>query len=136
MTVIIHTNIIAQYLENASFHWHSRSMAIHAPDWGLAELVNLDNRLDAWLDGLRVAQEEGWVYDNSTLEDPSGGDFFIAAQLALEQAKPETFYALLDQASTNPTWQTGIHSALGWIPFKRQVERLQGLLKTPASHAQ
>ncbi len=48
-------DLIAEHAEECCFLWHQRAVALFMPHIGLPALARLDERLDAHLDGLRVA---------------------------------------------------------------------------------
>jgi hypothetical protein len=52
--------IIEQHAEEAAFLWLLRDAAVRAPHYSLKNLADLDNRVEAHLDGLRIAGLEGW----------------------------------------------------------------------------
>ena len=54
-------DIITQHAEEASFLWLMRSLAVKAPHYSLADLAELDDRVEAHLDGLRIAADAGWT---------------------------------------------------------------------------
>ena len=59
--------IIEQHAEEASFLWLLRDSAVNESHYSLSDLANLDNRVEAHLDGLRIAGDEGWETCKETL---------------------------------------------------------------------
>lgn len=53
-------SVLDQLATDASFLWGLRSTAVSAPHYNLADLAKLDGRVEAHIDGLRIAGEEGW----------------------------------------------------------------------------
>ena len=51
--------IVSQHAEEAALLWLPRSNAVSAPHYSLKDLAKLDGRVEAHLDGLRVAGEAG-----------------------------------------------------------------------------
>ena len=49
--------IIEQHAEEAAFLWTTRDRAVHSPNYSLKDLSGLEERVEAHLDGLRVAEE-------------------------------------------------------------------------------
>ena len=58
MATIIES-IVTQHAEEAAFLWLLREGAVDAPHYSLKDLVEHDSRVEAHLDGLRVAGEAG-----------------------------------------------------------------------------
>ena len=53
-------SIINQHAEEASFLWLLRNEAVHQPHYDLNDLAELDDRVKAHIDGLRIAGDKGW----------------------------------------------------------------------------
>ncbi len=53
-------DIITQHAEDAAFLWFLRDSAVHEPHYSRKDLAELDNRVEAHLDGLRIAGDPGW----------------------------------------------------------------------------
>jgi uncharacterized protein (TIGR02270 family) len=121
-------DIIAQHAEEAAFLWLQRQRAVSDPHYDLADLAALDQRLEANLDGLRIAAEPGWriCQDAMTAKEP--GEIFTAGVLAFESGIPDRMDALLAAVVQNAGLQRALHSALGWIDFARIAEPLEKLL--------
>ena len=72
------THIIEQHAEEASFLWILRDNAVRAPHYDLEDLAELDGRIEAHLDGLRIAGEEGWNAAKEQLRWKEAGEIFAA----------------------------------------------------------
>ena len=77
-------DIITQHAEEVSFLWLLRDLAIRAPHYSLLELAELDDRLEAHIDGLRIAGEGGWMICQEQLGWEEVAELFAAAFLAFE----------------------------------------------------
>jgi hypothetical protein len=53
-------SIVTQHAEEAAFSWLLRDSATREPHNTLKGLAKLDGRMEAHLDGLRIAGEPGW----------------------------------------------------------------------------
>ena len=73
---MIITEIVSQHAEEAAFLWLLRSNAIHAPHYSLKDLAKLDDRVEAHLDGLRIAGELGWEFCKAARENEELGEVF------------------------------------------------------------
>lgn len=109
--------ILDEHADEAPFLWVQRTAAVHAPNFSPVQLADLDERLDAHIDGLRVAGDEGWTLVVAGLDNEGPEDFFPAAVLALEAAD-HRFEELLERAEGIPEVLPGIISALGWVAPK------------------
>ncbi len=126
LSVIPH--IIDQHAEEASFLWLLRHAAVTAPHYDLADLAKLDDRVEAHLDGLRVAGDYGWKIAQENMQNEEPGEIFTAAVLALEGRSIERLqlvYQLVEQA---PETLTGLISALGWVEPRYLQGKVNGLL--------
>ena len=54
------THIVEQHAEEAAFLWPLRDTGVDAPHYKRHHLARLDERVEAHVDGLRVAGEAGW----------------------------------------------------------------------------
>lgn len=122
MTVI--ETIVQQHAEEAAFLWLLRDAAVGDPDYTLDDLAKLDGRVEAHLDGLRLAGPAGWSICRDELSWEEAGEVFAAAMLALEDGGDERIRVVLDAALASPEQGRGFVSALGWTP----VDRVQALI--------
>jgi uncharacterized protein (TIGR02270 family) len=137
------TTIMEQYPERASFLWNSRDNALRTPHFRLIDLVQLDERVEANVDGLRVAAGEGWKLSLAALADREAGAFFTAGLLACENSDPAAFDGVVERAyeATRKTtgepyeraydpWR-GLVSALAWAEGSHAARAIDRLLQTP-----
>lgn len=122
--------IIAEHAEEASFVWFQRAHAVQAPNYSPKQLFQLDERLEAHIDGLRVAIAHGWTFDQAVLDQLNAADFFVAAVLALE-ARDDQCEGLVDRAARAPEVVAGIVSALGWVSASCLGGAVKRLLDDP-----
>ncbi len=71
--------IIEQHVENAAFNWLLRDRAVSEPHYDLTDLTHLDDRIEANIDGLRIAGDEGWEICREAMEIAEPGEIFTAA---------------------------------------------------------
>jgi uncharacterized protein (TIGR02270 family) len=114
MNAIIIPHIIEQHVEEAGFLWFLRDLAVQAPHYKLRDLDKLDNRVEAHIDGLRVAGEEGWQLSLQALEENTPGGLFVIALLALESNNQERLNQVIALAESNPEIRCELFSAFGW----------------------
>jgi uncharacterized protein (TIGR02270 family) len=107
--------------------WETRQATVNAPHYSLADLARLDNRVEAHIDGLRVAGEEGWQLSHNELAWKESGEGFAAAVLAFESASPINIAEVLSIAALAPDLARGAISALGWIDYPQAAPHIQKL---------
>ncbi len=74
------THIVEQHAEEAAFLWLLRDKAVDAPHYARRHLARLDERVEAHVDGLRVAGEAGREIAWKQLEQfGETGEMFAAA---------------------------------------------------------
>lgn len=133
MSVITIHHILEQHTEEVSFLWFLRSRAVNAPHYKLFELNRLDSRVEAHLDGLRVAGVEGWEYCEQALELGEPGSFFAAALLALESKDTDKLSIMITKAEAMPKAGDALISALGWIEPAKLAGTVKELLNSASS---
>ncbi len=129
--------VVEQHAEEAAFLWSQRDRAVTAPNFRLKDLARLDERVEAHLDGLRVAGQFGWKLCERALAEPGPGEVFAAAVLAFGSGDPDRSAAVVKVASSSPKLQRGVVSALGWLSFG-EIERVLTMLASsdqPATRA-
>jgi uncharacterized protein (TIGR02270 family) len=127
ISAMVNEMVVEQHAEEAAFLWGQRDRAVTAPNFRLKDLARLDERVEAHLDGLRVAGQFGWKLCEQALAEPGPGEVFAAAVLAFGAGDQERIATVLRAASSNPKLQRGVVSALGWLPFA-ETERLLPML--------
>lgn len=117
-------SIVEQHAEEAAFLWLLRNAAISAPHYDLDDLSDLDNRVEAHIDGLRIAADPGWEICKGNLGEESG-ELFAAAVLALESGISSRIDDVRAAVEVAPETIRGFISAIGWVDTKR----LKGIIK-------
>ncbi|HTB44610.1 MAG TPA: TIGR02270 family protein [Acetobacteraceae bacterium] len=116
-------DVLEQYAEIASTMWSRRDHLAGSAALRLAELERLDERIEAQIDGLRIAGEHGRSVCRTTLTPLTGvdgGAFFAAGVLAIESGNPETLTGILQTGQTSGMAASAIDpwralvSALAW----------------------
>lgn len=130
-------NIVEQHAAEAAFLWTTRSRAATAPHYSLKTLATLDDRVEAHLDGLRIAGKAGWSLCEASLEHPEDGGVFPLAVLAFEAADRQQMLVALTAGSISANTKRALVSALGWLEFRSIEPAIRQLLKAklPAHRA-
>jgi uncharacterized protein (TIGR02270 family) len=108
-------HIVEQHAENAAFLWLLRDKAVDAPHYDQTDLANLDERLEANLDGLSVAGEDGWRVARTALtQHQEAGELFTAGVLALESGDPTRIDPVAAVGEAVEGARRGLSGAIGW----------------------
>lgn len=124
-------SIVEQHADEAAFLWMLRDHAVRAPHYDLKDLAALDERVEAHIDGLRVADTFGWTLCEQALACGQPGEAFAAGVLALESGASEKLDTVVACVDAAPTACRGLLSAFGWV----HPGVLQGTVKTLLSSA-
>jgi uncharacterized protein (TIGR02270 family) len=124
--------VVNQHAEEVAFLWLLRDAAVHTPHYSLTDLAHLDDRVDAHIDGLRIASDIGWKICKEALSQEEAGEVFAAAVLAFESGNETRIQTALEVGSTSPELSRGLVSALGWFSYQ-QAETCITQLLTSAS---
>ncbi len=119
--------IVEQHAEDAAFLWLLRDAALRAPNFSLDDLADLDGRVEAHLDGLRVAGDHGWEVSRQALDFKEPGEIFVAAVLACESTEPDRIEAVLECAIEEPALSRAFVSALGWLTPEKTILAIEHL---------
>jgi uncharacterized protein (TIGR02270 family) len=129
--------LFEEHAENAGFLWQLRDAATRDPAHDSASLRALDERVEAHVDGLRLAGDRGFAVCTAALDEAEGGEVFVAALLAVERADLRSLARILDRFGESPALAREIIAALGWASFEHVSRILPGLLDArcpPALH--
>ncbi|GJG86592.1 hypothetical protein tb265_17730 [Gemmatimonadetes bacterium T265] len=109
---------VAQHADDAAFLWSVRDGRLRAPHVALSDLRRHDERIEAHLDGLRIAGDAGWAVCREALAEQEPGEVFAAAVLAFESARVDRIRDALTEARAGPPLARAAVSALGWLPTR------------------
>jgi uncharacterized protein (TIGR02270 family) len=125
---MIIAEIVSQHAEEAAFLWLLRCNAIRQPHYALKDLAKLDDRVEAHLDGLRVAGDPGWELCKVALGNEENGEVFAASVMAFESGIESRIQAVLEVVQKTPALSNGLISALGWIAYEQVSPHVDQLL--------
>lgn len=123
-------NVLTQHAEETAMLWNLRHAAVDANHYSLADLAKIDGRLEAHLDGLRIAGDEGWLLCEQQLAANEIGEVFASGVLAFESGKAERIGRALSVVEEVPETMNGLVSALGWLSLEQAVRHIQDLLRS------
>lgn len=118
MAAAIIADIAHEHADEAAFLFRIRAAAAAAPHYDRASLRALDERIEAHLDGVRIAGEEGLEIAASALDEDEPGTAFTLTVLAAERANTEALAPALELAEASPGTARGVVAGLAWVPFE------------------
>lgn len=125
--------VIAQHAQEAAFLWLLRDAAVSQPHYSLADLAKLDDRVEAHIDGLRIAGDDGWAILKKQLEEyTEPGEAFAASVLAFESSKDDRIAEVVKFGTKSPEVARGLISALGWLSYDKAEKFIRRLLEAEA----
>jgi uncharacterized protein (TIGR02270 family) len=126
--------VVSQHAEEAAFLWLLRDAAVHAPHYSLLDLARLDGRVEAHLDGLRVAGDAVWDMCRKALEEgDDAGEVFAAAVMAFESGDEARIQEVVATGTTSLERSRGLASALGWLEHEQAANYLHKFLGAESS---
>lgn len=110
------TSIYEQYVNEAAFLWILRSIAINEPHNNQQDILALEQRIEAQLDGLMSSIEIGWQICEQALEIAEPGEVFTAMVIAMRSHDTEKIKQVVDIGLSSDSAEQGLISAMGWLP--------------------
>lgn len=117
--------VVAQHVEDTASLRLVRSVLVRAPHVRLLHLGRLDERVEAHLDGIRVAGDPGTALARAALERIDTGSAFTVLSGAIERRDESQIASLLALLDEVPVVARAAASAVGWIA----PAELQGSVK-------
>lgn len=109
--------------------WPIRDSAATAPHFDRASLAALDERIDAHVDGLRIAGKQGLSVAVKAISEDEPGTAFAPFALAIELEQEDVIGALLEL----PAVSCALISALAFAPKERSWKLIEKLSATGGS---
>jgi uncharacterized protein (TIGR02270 family) len=105
---------VRQHVEIAAFLWAQRDTLSLDDPVGAGTIGDIDQRVEANLDGLRIAGPAAWPAIDTIVDDfPENGELFVAAWMAIEQSDPQRLEKTVDLAHQFDQ-PRGLVGALAW----------------------
>jgi len=121
--------IIDQHFEEASFLWSQRDAAVTDPHYDLQDLSRLDERVEAHIDGLRVAGDPGWALCEAALAEDEPGTVFTGTVIAFESGDAQRIEKVVSVGSKSHAAFRGMVSGLGWLDDRQFNSIIRGLVR-------
>lgn len=128
ISALVNREVVSQHAEEAAFLWTQRARAVAEPHYSLKDLMVLDERVEAHLDGLRVAGDVGWDFCAVNVANEGPGEVFALAVLAFGAGNRDRMREALSVGGGSPPLRSGLISALGWLDYADVAEWLGKLL--------
>lgn len=132
MTEAPHIPLIVEvHAEETAILWLQRDRAVDAPHFNRMFLARLDERVEANLDGLRVAGRAGWEIARAAFDKaPEPGEAFTLAALAFGAGSARGIGEVCDivDADADGRLTRAAVSGLGWLDPRLLNGRVQPLL--------
>ena len=126
-------DIVSQHAEEASFLWILRRHSTSAANCSLADIEAQEERIEAHLDGLRLAPEFAWNLFQEQLPDGDPGDIFAATILAIESGHSERVEAVKSIAQRSEAARHAFVGAMDWVADDLGVAQIRRM-KTDTSN--
>lgn len=108
--------IYERYVDDASFLWILRSIAVEQPHYNADEVAELELRIEAHLSGLMTSMGQGWQACEAALLLEESGEVFTATVNAVRSHDPAKIQKAVEVGLSNPRATKGLVSAFGWLP--------------------
>jgi uncharacterized protein (TIGR02270 family) len=125
-------NIVKRHLEDAGFLWHLRQRAVLSAEYTLEDLAELDERLQAHLEGLLIAVQDGWQLSAEALEENGPGAGFAATWVLLSQRDVDKVVALVERHAQQPQFYSALLGAFGRVAPASLQGIVRSLLNSPS----
>ena len=113
-----------QLLIDAPFHWYLRVQASHSPVYSLKELAEVDKKLEAFLDALKIGLEYEPTLE-STLHFRDEGSVFVFSVVALRTSNDQLLKRSIDATQENSAYAEELYQAVLWEkPNAQQIDVL------------
>lgn len=125
----LYKDIYEQYVDDAAFLWILRSVAIENPHYKASDILELEQRIEAPLDGLMNSLQPGWDACEIALELQEPGEVFTAMVIAMRSHEAEKIKMAVEVGLANELATPGLISAMGWLPAEIANPWLERFLK-------
>jgi uncharacterized protein (TIGR02270 family) len=123
--------VLDLHVEEAAFLAILRDYALRAPHYDLDDLGKLEERIDAHLDGLRIAGPTGLEILLAQLGPHAVGEMFASVVLAFEAANAKVLWRLSEHLRSAMETERGYLMALGWLDWERLSPWIERMLAAP-----
>ena len=119
-----------EHAVDASFLWLLRDQAVVSPNYNLHELAELDERVEAHLDGLRLAGEVGWQVAESNLSWQEAGEVFTGTAIAFAMGRKKLIDQVMEIGAQSMKTMRGAISGIAWINDRDTMPFIKSYLQS------
>lgn len=112
----VYRDIFEQYGTDASFLWLLRATAIEQPHNSAGDILALEQRIDAQLNGLMSSIDIGWAVCEEGLAQQEAGEVFTATVIAMRSRDAKRIQKAVEVGLSSEECSKGLISAMGWLP--------------------
>ncbi|VUD66211.1 hypothetical protein TDB9533_03531 [Thalassocella blandensis] len=122
--------IFERYVDDASFLWLLRSIAVKQPHYDQQDLNELEGRINQQLNGLYISPDDVWTVCESALALEEPGEVFTAAMVAFRSLDALKIQQVVEVGVSSVENLKGLASALVWMPGKLSDPWLQRFIRS------
>ena len=104
------------YADDAAFLWLLRTKAVDQPHYDRNAIAELDERIQAQLNGLMTAPEEAWSICESSLSLQQPGELFVASVIAFRSLEIRKIQIVVETGLSNASSFDALVAAMAWLP--------------------
>jgi uncharacterized protein (TIGR02270 family) len=112
----VYRDMFEQYGTDAAFLWLLRAIAIEQPHNNSGDILAIEQRIDAQLNGLMSSIDKGWAICKEGLAQEEAGEVFTAAVIAMRSRDPKRIQQAVEVGLSSDECTKGLISAMGWLP--------------------
>lgn len=118
-----------RYADDAAFLWLLHSAAVEFPHYTSKDIVELEQRIERYLDGLMTAPEESWVVCENAMS-MGVSEVFVASVLAFRSLEVTKIQRVIEVGLSDELNHAGLISAMAWLPGRIVHSWIKKFLKS------
>ncbi|WP_168189648.1 TIGR02270 family protein [Limnobaculum zhutongyuii] len=111
---MVNRDVVEQHVEEASFQWLQHVSAVSRPDYDLQDIAELDEYIEANLEGIYLGNETAWEICESLLEDDI--EYLFSATILAFRCDNKAWQKRVLKTVNSENENAFIH-ALGWLDY-------------------
>jgi uncharacterized protein (TIGR02270 family) len=112
----VYRDIFEQFGTDAAFLWLLRAIAVEQPHNNTGDILALEQRIDAQLNGLMSSIDTGWAVCAEGLNLQEAGEVFTAMVIAMRSRDSKRIQKAVEVGLSSDECHKGLISAMGWLP--------------------